>query len=512
MKSSTIRLIIAVMAIGLLGLIGFQLYWIDSVVRVNEENFKRDVMDALQTVSNKLERQEAINAFHHNQFQSPAYQQFQSMESFIEETFSDRMGSNVQVMTDTLFRGEGFNIVFDFQINKGRFGQEALQRNKLQKQAEEQMAKVERKSEMVFELLENMMSPRRGINNRFSPEQLDSLLSGELSKKGIGIKYDYGVIAPMQSRFVHLPNLDAKDQLVGSEFKANLFPNDLMGDVSWLVVDFPEKEQFLLKKMWLTMASSGFLILIIAGTFGYSIHTIMTQKQLSEMKSDFINNMTHELKTPISTISLAAEALNDREIQQLPGMSERYLRMISEENGRLGEQVERVLQMAALDKNDFNLKEEMLDLNTLVHSAVDKTMIQIEARGGQVKTVLGAPNTMVYADKTHLTNIILNLLDNAIKYSPDSPLITLRTHNNKDELQLAIQDHGIGISKESQKHVFQKFYRVPTGNLHNVKGFGLGLAYVRTMIEAQRGTIALESEVGRGSTFIITLPLYNGKA
>ncbi len=501
------------MALGLLGLIGFQLYWIDSVVRVNDENFRRDVIDALHKVSNKLEKQEALYAFQNQfQFSNSAFQQFQALDPFFQDPFSSANAPNVQVITDTLFSGDGFNIVFDFQIATPLTEKEKKHQAEQRKHAEEQVAKMSRKSEMVFEILENMMSNGRSINSRFNPKQLDSLLQRAFAQKGIDIKYEYGVISPMQSRFVHLPNVDAKEQLIASDLKASLFPNDLIGDVNWLVVDFPEKEQYLLKKMWLTMASSGFLILIIAGTFGYSIHTIMRQKKLSEMKSDFINNMTHELKTPISTISLAAEALNDQEIQQLPGMRERYLGMIAEENSRLGEQVERVLQMAALDKKDFNLKEDVLDLHDLVRSAVDKTMIQIEARGGQVKAVLGAPNTAVYVDKTHMTNIILNLLDNANKYSPETPLITVRTHNSNTKVHLAIQDHGIGISREAQKHVFQKFYRVHTGNVHNVKGFGLGLAYVRTMIEAQGGSIDVESELGRGSTFIITLPLYNGKA
>jgi two-component system, OmpR family, phosphate regulon sensor histidine kinase PhoR len=501
------------MSIGLLGLIGFQLYWIDSVVRVNEENFKRDVIDALQNVSTKLEKQEAFFAFQ-NQFQQQAHtlQQLQSFDPFFQDAFSDEEHSHFEFYRDSLTGENRINFFFDFQIgNEQPVSKEDKKRlEKQKKTSEEQMAKLNRKSEMIFEILENMMLSNRTINSRFSPEQLDSLLKSELKEKGINIKYDYGVIAPMQSRFIHLPNLDTKDQLIASEFKTSLFPNDLIGDVNWLVVDFPEKEQFLLKKIWVTMASSGFLILIIAATFAYSIHTIMTQKKLSEMKNDFINNMTHELKTPISTISLAAEALNDKEIQQLPGMKERYLRMIAEENSRLGEQVERVLQMAALDKKDFNLKEEILDLHAIINSAMDKTMIQIENRGGHLNAILEASPSTIFADKTHMTNIVMNLLDNANKYSPESPHITLRTYTSNTQIFLSVQDHGVGISREAQKQIFQKFYRVPTGNVHNVKGFGLGLAYVHTMTEAQGGTISVSSELGRGSKFTITLPKYNG--
>lgn len=246
---------------------------------------------------------------------------------------------------------------------------------------------------------------------------------------------------------------------------------------------------------------------MIALTFGYSVRTIMKQKKLSEMKSDFINNMTHELKTPIATISLASEALNDKDIQQLPDMRDRYLKVISDENGRLAEQVERVLNMAAMDKRDFNLKEEVLDIHELIASAVEKTSLQVEKRSGTIKTILEANHSNVSVDRTHMTNIVQNLLDNANKYSPESPNISIRTFDNMDRISISVQDHGIGMSQEAQRHIFEKFYRVSTGNIHNVKGFGLGLAYVKTMVEAQGGAIKVESELNKGSKFIISLPL-----
>lgn len=260
------------------------------------------------------------------------------------------------------------------------------------------------------------------------------------------------------------------------------------------------------------MASSGLLVLVIVGSFGYSIHTILRQKKLSEMKNDFINNMTHELKTPIATISLACEALSDKEIKQMEGMRERYLKMIGEENSRLGEQVERVLQMAAIDRNDIELKLDVLNMEELVQRAVDKTMIQVEAKSGTIKVIDSAQQKLVYGDRTHLINIIVNLLDNANKYSEGASDITVRLFNRASEIHLAIQDRGIGMSKEAVSHIFQKFYRVPTGNVHNVKGFGLGLAYVKNMVELHHGTVQVDSEPGNGSKFTITLPLHDGKA
>ncbi|MEQ9303425.1 MAG: HAMP domain-containing sensor histidine kinase, partial [Marinoscillum sp.] len=337
-------------------------------------------------------------------------------------------------------------------------------------------------------------------------------LSSEFTERGIDIAFNYGVISPMMQRFTLINDRDSKDELEKSELKASLFPNDLIGEPNWLVVNFPDKQQFLLRKIWLTMTSSGLLILVIVGSFGYSIHTILRQKKLSEMKNDFINNMTHELKTPIATISLACEALSDKEIKQMEGMRERYLKMISEENSRLGEQVERVLQMAAIDRNDIELKLDVLNITDLVQRAVDKTMIQVEARSGAIKIIDNSSEKLVYGDRTHLINIIVNLLDNANKYSEESPDITVRIFERAGEVNIAIQDRGIGMTREAVSHIFQKFYRVPTGNVHNVKGFGLGLAYVKNMVELHHGSIQVDSEPGNGSKFTITLPLYNGEA
>lgn len=510
MKSIALRWIILVMSFALLGLIGFQFYWLDTVVTTNEEAFKTDVMDALQNVSEKLERQETLYAFH-NQFQFSFGPNNQTFPFGQQQSGTSK--TNIEISSDTIYDDNGFSIVFDIQSIGGLqelSAEELVQIQEQQNVIEQQMAKLNRKSEMVFQVLENMLSPNRSITARLNPDQLDSLLRSEFEDKGIDIHFEYGIVSPLQNRFVHLTSVDAKKQLAQSELKANLFPNDLVGDVNWLVVDFPDKKGFLLRKIWLTMASSGFLILIIAMTFGYSVHTILRQKKLSEMKTDFINNMTHELKTPIATISLATEALNDKDIQQLPDMRDRYLKVISEENGRLGDQVERVLNIAALEKQDFNLNYEKVDLHNLIETAIDKTMIQVEQRGGSIKAILDAAHVNVYADPTHMTNIIINLLDNANKYSSESPHITIRTNLSDNGISCLIQDRGIGMSKEAQKHIFEKFYRVHTGNIHDVKGFGLGLAYVKSMIDAHDGKITVDSELGKGSKFSFTIPLYHG--
>lgn len=495
---------IGLMGLALIGLIGFQLYWINAVITANEERFRKDVLTSLAQVAEKLEKQEALITLH-NQLQLRAIPGM-DMEWFMEP---DSQGF---FSRDTLIQGDGYGFSFSVQGNVPQSSKVVLDieqpgRASKPETLDEQFARVTRKSEMVFQVLEDMMIPGRPIMSRFNPRQLDSLLRVELTDKGIDIPFDYAVHSGMQNKLLVFSEKTSNEDLARSEFRASLFPNDLFGSNDLVIVSFPGKKGFLLRKIWLTMASSGLLVLVIVFSFGYSIHTIVRQKKLSEMKNDFINNMTHELKTPIATISLAAEALNDKEIQQMPSMNERYLKVIQEENSRLGEQVERVLQMAALDRNDFDLKLEELDIHELIRQAVDKTMIQVGHRGGSIRTRLHAQSYRIKGDRTHLTNIILNLLDNANKYSPEDPFITVSTQNDESGLLISVQDKGIGMSREAQKLVFQKFYRVPTGNIHNVKGFGLGLAYVKSMVEAHFGQVWVESEPGKGSKFTLQLPV-----
>lgn len=489
------------MSLALLGLVAFQWIWITSAIESNEERFNRDVNEALHAVSEKLERQEALYALSQN------------LPLLKSHTPSMQMpyGANSFFFDSTLSEGIDITLQFQSEGGRGSFRISAVdpraQYQSNMRRMEDQLQKAMKKSEMLFQALENMLSPDRSPLTRFRPKQLDSLIQSELNERGISIDYDYAVVNPKRGQVLLASNRQADAGLLQSDFRATLFSNDVVGDPSWLVVDFPGSGGYLRQKIIFPLASSALLLLAIMGVFAYSVRTIVRQKQLSEMKTDFINNMTHELKTPIATISLASEALSDEEINKAPGLQQRYLKMIGEENRRLGEQVERVLQMAAMDRKEIQLKREPLDLRHLVYEAREKTLLQVESRQGSIKIIDNASTSSIFADRTHITNILVNLLENANKYSPETPDITVRIFNLDGKVQVSVQDRGIGMSRDVQQHIFDKFYRVPTGNVHNVKGFGLGLTYVKNMIGLHDGQVKVQSEPNKGSKFTIILPI-----
>jgi two-component system phosphate regulon sensor histidine kinase PhoR len=289
----------------------------------------------------------------------------------------------------------------------------------------------------------------------------------------------------------------------------NLMPKNVFMHPRYLSLYFPNETNHILYTLRFILLTSLVLITIIIGAFYYTISTIFRQKKLSEIKSDFINNMTHEFKTPISTISLASEVLGDTSIEKSAEKSKNYLQIIRNENKRLGSLVETILQAAILDRGELKLNIQETDVHQVIADVAQSMRLQIQTKNGKVTMNLNAQRYSLFADRMHIGNIIYNLLDNAIKYCRVEPEITITTESIADGLTILVRDNGIGISKEDQKKIFETFYRVPTGNVHNVKGFGLGLSYVKAVAEKHGGYAAVESEPGNGSTFIVYLPFQN---
>ena len=274
-----------------------------------------------------------------------------------------------------------------------------------------------------------------------------------------------------------------------------------------LYVNFPDKNAAIFNNLSATLASSGGLLLVLIFIFSYTLYAILRQKKISEMKSDFINNMTHEFKTPVATIMIASEALKDPEITEDKNRIKRLAGIIYDENMRLGNHIERVLSIARLEKKELHLEWEPVDINDLIVAVTDSMSLQLQKREANVVLNLDAENSTVNGDELHLSNIIYNLIDNANKYSAEPPRIVITTRNSNKSLIIDVADEGIGMEKDHTKRIFDQFYRVPTGNLHDVKGFGLGLNYVRDIVTQMKGSIKVSSEKDKGTVFEITLPL-----
>ena len=349
------------------------------------------------------------------------------------------------------------------------------------------------------------------INDTLHPYLLESLLRREFERRNINEDFEYGIYDCFTDSIVYGSYVSLTDSVDPGEVPhSELLKLDKDGH--YFGVFFPRREgggwdpERTSASTWIFPAIVTSIVFLF---FAYSVWVILRQKRLSEIKNDFIGNMTHELKTPISTIALSSEVLSDPDIVQEPERLRSYARIIREENERLRAQVERVLQLATLDRENLHLKREEVDLHTVVHEVAGAMKLTLEERKGSLTLELQATRSVVRGDRMHLGNVVRNLLDNAIKYCTDVPVIVVRTRDRNGSFLLEVQDNGIGIRKEDLRHVFERFYRVPTGNVHNVKGFGLGLHYVKQIAEAHQGHVDATSTPGRGSTFRLELPLLN---
>ena len=340
------------------------------------------------------------------------------------------------------------------------------------------------------------------VNNELNARLLEFLLRTEFEKRNIMVDFEYGIYDCTHEKIIYgnyVP-LKSKQKNISNSLPQWSTHGYYFG------VQFPNREAHIINQMGIWSFSS-FVLLLVIVFFSYTLFVILKQKRLSEVQKDFINNMTHEFKTPISTIAVSTEVLKDPNIVNQPERLLNYTSIIEKENLRLKQQVERVLQMARLDKEDMGLKKERVEMTQLIQDAIRNTSVALNEKRGIVKEECDSNPCLLHVDKLHITNVLANLLDNAIKYCRVEPEITIKTRHHAKGVTVEVHDNGIGISSENHKRVFQKFFRVPTGNVHNVKGFGLGLSYVKTIIEAHGGTITLQSEVGKGSLFRFFLPV-----
>ena len=345
------------------------------------------------------------------------------------------------------------------------------------------------------------------IEKRIDFALLDSVVHATMQEKGIQTPVAYGIISAEQDSIVLAKPGKYQNEISRSEYRARLFPHDIFVEKNDLVLSFPGERIYLFKQVGLWAIVILLFMMIIIFCFAYVIRTIFKQKQFSNLLVDFINNMTHEFKTPISTISLASETISNPKISQDKNRLKQYGQIIRDESIRMRNQVEKILEMAALEQGDFELNITTLNLHDLIKKAVESFTLKIENRDGKITTGLNATDYLIEGDADHLGNIINNQIDNAIKYTKSAPEIFIQTENTDQGIKISIKDNGIGLKPENQKRVFDKYYRVPTGNIHDVKGFGLGLSYVKLIVETHGGKVGLKSEIDEGSIFEVYLPV-----
>jgi two-component system phosphate regulon sensor histidine kinase PhoR len=334
--------------------------------------------------------------------------------------------------------------------------------------------------------------------------QIQEVLAEELQNRNIPIPFEYGIL--QDSALINKSPVTDSLKLLETDYQLNLYPNDIFQKNLKLALWFPERDSYIYRSLnWLLLASFLFSLIILM-TFGLSVFYILRQKKISEMKSDFINNMTHEFKTPIATISVATDSITNEKVVNDPEKIRFFAGMIKKENNRMNRQVEDILTIARLDRKDFEFVWEAVDVHELIKDAMQGILLQVEKRSGKIDLELNAVNPTVTTDHIHCTNVIYNLLDNAMKYSVEAPVIKITTINKTKGLLVSVEDNGIGMTKAVQSKIFERFYRQTSGNIHNVKGFGLGLNYVKAVLEANCGTISVQSEPGKGSRFEVFLP------
>ena len=463
MNKKAIWAIILLMSAAMIGIILLQIYWINDNIKFEEKQFDRNVLSAIKKVVDQLETSEKESIF------SP---------SLISD-YSSKIRS-----------GGLMNANFS---KLGNADSNTLERKKV--------------SQSFLPL-----------DQRIEKDLLEEWLEYEFKDRGIDADYYYQVISNHTGVIIDNGNFVVTEEnfstpttmnnaIMNSSYKIPLFRED--HDPGILSVHFPNRTGLIWSSAWKTLLASIIFTGLIMFCFSYTVLVIFRQKQVSEMKTDFINNMTHEFKTPIATISLAADSIMSPVIAGNADKVKRFADIIRQENKRMNNQVEKVLQMALIDKREFKLKTIEINMHDVINQAVQNSRLQVEKKQGTVSTYLQATQPYIKGDLTHISNIINNLLENANKYSPEKPEISVHTRNVKQGVEVIIMDKGIGMSKEAKKHIFEKFYRVHTGNIHDVKGFGLGLSYVKAMMDAHKGFINVKSELGKGSSFILTFPYSN---
>ena len=520
MRKSTIWLLVGVMGFTFIGLIVLQVYYVSTILKTTSMQFDETIKRCLERVSHLVELDEARRVL--LEIQDDNFTSTQEVNSNLlnDDYALNEHILNQQITIETISGTYQLQTEFYQRVERNILVNNSLQnkpsRDAIIRASEEQQRNQQNRRKYTSGIINEALydlensAPLLPIEQRIDFNTLDDYINMELASDGLDIPYIFMVINKEGQTVFQNKRFDRPPKIVDLITQI-LFPGDPPSQRNYLKIYFPTKMDYLTSTVTFFVPSVLFSLILLL-TFAFTIYTVFRQKKLSEMKNDFINNMTHELKTPVSTISLAAQMLKDTDMKKNLDVYQHISGVINDETRRLGFLVEKVLQISLFEKQKATLKLKEIDSNDLLVSIVNTFALKVEKFEGNIDIDLRAEESTIYADEMHITNVLFNLLDNALKYRrQDVPLqLMARTWNENNKLYISIEDNGIGISKEHLKKIFERFYRVPTGNVHNVKGFGLGLAYVRKIIEEHGGSIRAEQQEEKltGTKFIISLPLF----
>ena len=508
------------MSISFIGIITVQVLWINNAIEIKKEQFATNVKQALKRTSIKISQLE-YNAYVHS-FKLiidsiPKKDQDKIASYYIEET---NLNNSKIVYTNSAFEYQINAIpklfeekidtikIKNIQLNRGTYEyRKRLDPNGTRftlEHSNQILSQVDDFMRAQFESIINDKATRTPINQRTSTDEIHKVLHDELTKNGIDIPFEFAIYS--NDLATTIKTLGFK-KIAHNYYSVPFFINASGASNYDLLVTFPNKKHFLISSIIRLMVLSFLFIFIILLVFFYALYQLFKQKQISEIKTDFINNMTHEFKTPIATINLALDTLKNPKIKDDKEKLTRYLKIIRDENKRMHAQVESVLRIAKLEKNELNITKETVSVHDILQEAIMHIELLVADKNGTLNYVFNAQQNEILGNEFHLVNVMLNILDNAIKYSPEAPEITITTENANNTIIIKIADKGAGMTKAVSKKIFDKFYREHGGNVHNVKGHGLGLSYVKKIIDNHQGMVFVDSEKGKGSTFTIKLPL-----
>ena len=521
------RLLVLLMSLSLIGIILVQVYWFNTSFKNNDDQFKFHVKQVIGNVADKLQQKEAYSFYdkynHYKDSTGKIPQKNDLLEFYYVQknpktnktiVYSNSIISEDYKISSTFFdkkfdteRFKNFNSKRVTEIyNNNNIDNSSVQQSLIPDVKIEKSGNLDVLDNAQFEIFFKDIASAMPIQERVSKEILQKLIKKELEEYGVNTRFEFGIY-----------NNNLATKVKSNDFKYDknatysipIFSDNEGNSKYQLLVTFPHKKKYLLSELVSITTLSIIFTLIILIAYSSALNQLIRQRHISEIKTDFINNMTHEFKTPIATINLALDAIKNPKIIDDKEKVLRYLQMIRDENKRMHAQVENVLRISKLEKKELDIVKESCNAEEIINEAIEHVNLILEDRQGTVTTHYGASRKTVLLNDVHFTNVIVNILENAIKYSPDVPKIDVFTENVKDMVIIKIKDNGLGMSKTAQKRIFEKFYREHTGDIHNVKGHGLGLAYVKRIVEDHNGQVYVESEKGKGSTFIIKLPLIN---